>query len=166
MTCTLILTRHAKSSWDDPVLNDHARPLNKRGRRSAKAIGNWLSEKGLSPDQVLSSSSQRTRETWYLMGLSSPLVTFTDDLYHAPETSMLNTLAEAKEPVVLLLGHNPGMAEFASEIVVQPPTHPRYFDYPTCATAVIRFDIDRWSDIRWHSGTVEAFVLPRELLEK
>lgn len=166
MTCTLILTRHAKSSWDVPAQNDHSRPLNKRGRRSARAIGNWLSEKGLNPDQVLSSSSQRTRETWDLMGLKAPLVTYTDNLYHASANGMMNSLAEAREPVVLMLGHNPGISEFASEIVKQPPNHPRFYDYPTCATTVIRFDIDRWSDIHWHSGTVEAFILPRELLEK
>ena len=61
MTRTLILTRHAKSSWDDPFLNDHDRPLNKRGRKSAPVIAGWLRENGWLPDEVLSSTSARTR---------------------------------------------------------------------------------------------------------
>ena len=46
MTCTLILMRHAKSSWDDLTLSDHERPLNKRGRASASAMGKWLRKNG------------------------------------------------------------------------------------------------------------------------
>ena len=67
MSLRLILTRHAKSSWDSPVAGDHARPLNERGRKSAKAIGQWLSGKGYEPVLVLSSDAERTRETWALM---------------------------------------------------------------------------------------------------
>ena len=70
MTRTLILTRHAKSSWDAPVASDHDRPLNKRGRKSAPAIGTWLKQNGWLPDEVISSTSARTRETWDRMGLS------------------------------------------------------------------------------------------------
>ena len=72
MTCTLILTRHAKSAWDTSAPSDHARPLNQRGRASAKALGDWLRDIDQLPGQVLSSSSQRTRETYQLMDLFAP----------------------------------------------------------------------------------------------
>ena len=63
MTLQLILMRHAKSSWDDPAAADFDRPLNGRGRRSAKALGHWLRQRGWLPDRVLCSSARRTRET-------------------------------------------------------------------------------------------------------
>ena len=59
----LILMRHAKSDWGDPMLPDHDRPLNKRGRRAASALGHWMREAGLRPDQILCSSATRTQET-------------------------------------------------------------------------------------------------------
>ncbi|MCG7522262.1 histidine phosphatase family protein [Ruegeria sp. Ofav3-42] len=165
MTRTLILTRHAKSSWDSPALSDHDRPLNKRGRKSAPAIAAWLRENGWLPDEVLSSSSARTRETWERMGLQAGKVCFHRTLYHADPADMLIELSGATEQTVLMLGHNPGIAVFASQIVQKPPEHARFYDYPTCATTVIRFDIEKWADITWHSGDVLGFVIPRELLE-
>jgi phosphohistidine phosphatase len=165
MTRTLILTRHAKSSWDSPALNDHDRPLNKRGRKSATAIAEWLREHGWLPDEVLSSTSTRTRETWDRMGLQADKVCFHRALYHAAPEDMLNELSGATEPTVLMLGHNPGIAAFASRIVRYAPDHARFHDYPTCATTVIRFDIHDWAHARWHSGDVQGFVIPRELLE-
>lgn len=164
MTLTLILTRHAKSSWGDPGLPDHARPLNKRGRASAEAVGIWLKKKGVLPDQVLSSSSQRTRETYQRMALTARTTTFTDDLYHASASQILSELNHATGQTVLLLGHNPGMAEFAGQIVDQPPDHPRFADYPTCATTLIRFEAENWADIHWQDGKVLDFVVPRELV--
>jgi len=165
MTRTLILTRHAKSSWDNPLLSDHDRPLNKRGRKSAAAIGKWLRENGWLPDEVLSSTSTRTRETWDRMALQAEKLCFHRALYHADPEDMMTELSGAKGATVLMLGHNPGIAAFASHIVRHAPDHLRFLDYPTCATTVIRFDIGSWTDIRWHSGKVLGFITPRELLE-
>ena len=60
----LILTRHATSSWDDPMMPDHDRPLNARGRHSCAVIGDWLTSRGLAPQEVLCSDAVRTVETW------------------------------------------------------------------------------------------------------
>ncbi len=165
MTRTLILTRHAKSSWDSPALSDHDRPLSKRGRKSAPAIATWLTENGWLPDEVLSSSSTRTRETWDRMSLQAAKIRFHRTLYHADPHEMLIELSGATEQTVLMLGHNPGIAAFANRIARKAPDHARFFDYPTCATTVIRFEIDDWAKIQWHSGDVQGFVIPRELLE-
>lgn len=159
----LILMRHAKSDWSagEP---DHQRPLNGRGRRSAKALGDWLRSQGLTPDQALCSSATRTRETLSFLGIDVP-TRYENRLYHAGPVAMLNTLREAEGDTVVMIGHNPGIASFAEEIVATPPRHPRFFDYPTGATLVVEFEVDSWPDIEEGTGETRAFVIPRELLE-
>jgi phosphohistidine phosphatase len=164
MTRTLILTRHAKSSWDNPRLEDHDRPLNKRGARSAKALGDWFRRAGWTPDQVLSSSSRRTCETYEGLGLHTR-PEFTNTLFHASAEQMLQVLNRATGETVLMLGHNPGIGEFAARLAAEPPNHPRFFDYPTGATLVLRFETDGWGGVTWSTGAVADFVFPRELLE-
>lgn len=163
MTRTLILMRHAKSSWGDPTLDDHDRPLNKRGRASAKAMGRWLRNSGYVPDAAVSSSSERTGQTFLHLDLDIP-VRFTQGLYHAGPAMMLDILREQTKETVLMLGHNPGIADFAHRLVEAPLPHPRFADYPTCATTVIRFDTDSWNDIGWHTGQPIDFAIPREVM--
>jgi phosphohistidine phosphatase len=165
MTRTLILTRHAKSSWDNPNLDDHDRPLNKRGVRSAHALAGWFREVDLTPDQVLSSSSKRTGETFTGLELETP-PEFTRSLYHAPASQMFEVLSHATGNMVLMLGHNPGIADFAARLTNEHPDHPRFIDYPSGATLVLSFEIDDWSLLRWSSGSVVDFVVPRDLLDK
>lgn len=160
---TLILMRHAKSSWDNAALRDHDRPLNDRGARSATALGAWLREKGVVPDQILSSSSTRTRQTGSGLGLAAPS-TFTGDLYHASEAEMLGLIRAAGEgETLLVIGHNPGIAELAHGLVKSQVEHPRFWDYPTGATLVLRFNINDWADVDWQQGVPVDFVIPREL---
>ncbi|WP_158969149.1 SixA phosphatase family protein [Chachezhania sediminis] len=164
MTRTLILMRHAKSSWDDPRLDDHDRPLNKRGRKSAVALGDWLALEGIAPDQVLCSTATRTQETYE--GLKIPLLPqLRADLYHAGPAEMLEILREASGANVLMVGHNPGIAAFAERLVAEAPDHPRFHDYPTGATLIVRFDIGHWADLTPGTGTVLDFVAPRELTD-
>ncbi|KPN64083.1 phosphohistidine phosphatase [Aliiroseovarius crassostreae] len=167
MSLTLILTRHAKSSWSDPSLDDHERPLNKRGEASAKAIGRWLAERGHIPDQVLSSNAKRTRETWAYIAdklVGGPEAEYRESLYLADPDQMLEELKGASGRTVMMIAHNPGTAYLARRLVATPPAHERFHHYPTTATAVIRFDVDSWSDVTWHSGTVDGFVVPRDLI--
>ncbi|MDJ0824420.1 MAG: histidine phosphatase family protein [Rhodobacter sp.] len=167
MSLRLILTRHAKSSWGNPGLGDHDRPLNGRGRTSAEKIGAWLAARGDVPGAVLSSTSARTRETWARMApafADAPEPRWEGALYHAGPQTMLEVLQTAPPAArVLLLAHNPGIAEFAARIVTQPPDHPRFDDYPTAATTVIDFDVGAWADVDWRMGTPVAFAIPREL---
>ncbi|MBN9678292.1 SixA phosphatase family protein [Salipiger bermudensis] len=160
----LILMRHAKSDWSTGGA-DHQRPLNKRGRNSAKALGNWLRAQGLAPDQALCSSASRTRETLALLDLEVR-TRYEDRLYHAGPVAMLKCLSEAEGDTVIMVGHNPGIAEFADELMATPPRHPRFADYPTGATLVADFEIDDWSALEPGTGTATGFVIPRELLEE
>jgi phosphohistidine phosphatase len=166
MTRTLILTRHAKSSWNNPQLDDFDRPLNGRGRSSATKIGVWLNKNDYTPQEVLVSGARRTVETWGHMAPKMPAdITMRSDpaLYHAGPETILSTLRAAHEPTVMLICHNPGIAEFASRIVSKASDHIRFDDYPTCATTVIRFGIENWNDAAWGSGDVVDFVIPREI---
>jgi phosphohistidine phosphatase len=158
----LILMRHAKSDWrfDQP---DHDRPLNPRGIRSARALGDWLRAQGHVPDSALVSTSLRTRETWGLLGLDQP-ARFEPTLYHAEPAAMLALLAGANGDKVLLLGHNPGIAALAQALVTAPPDDPRFADYPTGATTVMALDIAEWRQITPGMATVQDFVIPRALL--
>ena len=162
MSLRLTLIRHAKSSWDGEE-EDHGRPLSKRGRRACGALGDWLASRA--PDEVLCSDAVRARETWARIAEAGggPAAILVPELYHADSETVLQVLRRATAPHVAMVGHNPGLAHFASRIVAAPPEHPRFRDYPTGATTVIGFDVDRWSAVGWHSGRVIEFVVPREL---
>ena len=166
MTLTLILTRHAKSAWDDPSLDDFERPLNGRGRSSALKLGKWLVAEGYLPDTVLVSGARRTVETWSRMAQVMPKTATMESvpvLYLSTSDIMMNVLKARHAPVIMVIAHNPGIADFARRIVAEPPDHEKFDKYPTGATTVLEFDAARWSDIGWGTGRVRDFVVPREL---
>src|ERR1700745_228339 len=113
----LLILRHAKSSWDDPKLPDHARPLNARGRRTASALSQVLRDSFEPPELVLVSSARRTLQTLQALGPlgPEPQTAPLDALYLATLTQLLQTLNGVDEAVrrVLLIGHNPGLHELA-----------------------------------------------------
>ena len=162
----LILIRHAKSDWSTPARSDHARPLNDRGRRSARAIGAWLAAREYVPSEVLCSDAARTAETWALLSEALPQgadIRFLAALYHASAPEMLAVLKGATAERVAMIGHNPGIADFAGRLVATAPDHPRFHDYPTGATTVIAFDAPSWDAVGWGQGQVRDFIVPREL---
>ena len=162
MSLTLILMRHAKSDWGSPGLPDHDRPLNARGMNDAPRMGAWLRRQGYLPDEVLCSTATRTRQTLAGLNLSAPN-RFIAALYHAEPAAMLATLRTATGQTVLMLGHNPGIAAFASALLDRAPDHPRFDDYPTCATLVARFTIDAWDALELGKGQVLDFTTPSDL---
>jgi phosphohistidine phosphatase len=164
MTLRLILMRHAKSDWVDPLLPDHARPLNPRGRASATAMGQWMRQHTYIPQQALVSDAQRTKDTF--TGLETGLTPeLRPDLYHASSDRMLRVLQDGTKPCLLMVGHNPGIADFAARLVRNSPAHRRFHDYPTCATLVADFDAADWGNVRFGTGTPVDFAIPREVLE-
>ena len=165
---TLILTRHAKSSWDDLTLQDHERVLNKRGRDGATAIGKWLNTQGHHPQQLISSNAARCVETWERISAEMPAVdktSFHQRLYLAAPTTIYEALKQASANTVIMLGHNPGFGDIAGQLVQTPPDHDKFFQYPTAATTIITFDIDDWSTPFMGKGTAINFIVPRDLTD-
>lgn len=160
----LVLTRHAKSSWDDPAMPDFDRPLNRRGLRAALELGDWLHSRGYEPDQVLCSTAARTRETWATVAAAplevTPKIDHVDALYHASPDVMFAVLHKATGDTVMMIGHNPGIAEFARRLVARAPKHPEFGRYPTAATLVMDFQINNWSDAPWGGGSPLDFFVP------
>ena len=164
MTKRLILMRHAKSRWNQDV-SDHERDLNERGRVSAKAIGKWLQEFGYLPDETFVSTALRTRETYEHLELKTGAVAQMAELYHASAYVYLKCLQKAKRQTVLLLGHNPGISEFASAITASKPKHSRFNNFPTCATWIADFPVTNWKDVRAGMAVSVNFAIPREIIE-
>ena len=163
---TLILTRHAKSSWNDPLLGDHARPLNDRGIENSKKMGAWLKASGFLPDAVLSSTAERCVQTWERIGLameSLAAITYDSGLYHSSADQMAAHLRKMTGETIMLLAHNPGIGDLAERLAKTRPDHEAFMRYPTCATTVFHFDISAWSDLSFGTGSVQAFQVPREL---
>jgi phosphohistidine phosphatase len=161
---TLILLRHAKSGWDDPIASDHERTLTDRGTRDAHAIGAWLRQNHYLPDAALSSDATRTRQTMQgvLSGLNQTDQTqYLSALYNASVDTILRLIKRQSAKTLLICAHNPGIGFAAQQLALTPPQHQRFDDYPTAATTVMRFDAADWSDIR--QGTVTDFVIPADL---
>jgi phosphohistidine phosphatase len=164
---TLILVRHAKSSWDDPFQDDFDRPLNKRGRSDAPRMATRLTEKDLHPGLLLSSPAQRALSTCMLIaeGLGYPPSDIKTDrrLYRATDEDILKvvqTLDDTHEQV-MLFAHNPGLTDFANRVTQQPVTD----DIPTCGVVALQLPVSSWKDVRWESGHLMFYDYPKNNLK-
>ena len=168
---TLTLLRHAKSSWDSPATGDFDRPLNKRGRRAAHAIGRELKAQGLGFDAIFASPAVRVVETVSdveeaIGGLVRPV--FDRRLYLAPAATLLAVVHEADDGAerLLLVGHHPGLQALALMLTREGGDGLRAelaAKYPTAAVAEIILPIDHWSDVEPGTGTLARFIRPRDL---
>lgn len=164
----LYLLRHAKSSWGDPDLPDHDRPLAPRGTRAAVAMADALARDGLRLDAVFSSSAVRARETCQLVLASlSPEPIIDPALYLASWRDLLRVLREQGPDVgdVALVGHNPGMHELAVRLAGDgPPMELRRLreKFPTCALAEMEFDLLGWAEVGPGSGRLMRFLRPKD----
>jgi phosphohistidine phosphatase len=162
---TLLLLRHAKSSWKDSEIDDHERPLNKRGKKDAPRMGRLLKEENLLPDLILSSSAKRCRKTADEIIQHSGFrgeTRLTIRLYEADAAAIRECLSQTEDTFqrVLVIGHNPGLEEFLESLVK--------VDTPLSTAALARVDlaIDSWRDL---AATPEAHLIgtwqPRSLEE-
>ncbi|MEL6265668.1 MAG: histidine phosphatase family protein [Pseudomonadota bacterium] len=168
---TVILLRHAKSSWSDPELEDHERPLNKRGKAAAPLMGDWLERSGYRPDLVLCSPAKRTRQTLRRIAAAMPdmpAAVIEPRLYHADPGEMFGILAEQPDSAtsVLVVGHQPGLSAFARKLVnghVRPHCTRAFQHFPTAAAAVLTLNVARWRELTPHTAEFIDFAVPREL---
>jgi phosphohistidine phosphatase len=168
---TLLLLRHAKSSWDQPGLRDHDRPLARRGKLAAPLMGRYLVEHGLVPDRVLCSSAARTRQTWERVAAcldDQPPVEIDADLYAAGTESLLNTVQLTDDSIetLMLIGHNPGLEMLAADLAGGGDALAMgrmRLKFPTAALAELSFQSTRWQDVMPGSGQLVRFVRPKDL---
>jgi phosphohistidine phosphatase len=143
----LILMRHAKSDWYSGELDDFQRPLNDRGVRDARRMGQWLAEAELLAAEILSSPSRRTRETLACVSEGAGLdltarTRWIDAIYHASRERLLEVLAQAAPAAdLMLLGHNPGLEELLEFLAaVYRRDADAHKPFPTGAVYVLECD--------------------------
>ena len=164
----LHLLRHAKSSWDDPALPDHDRPLSPRGRKAAKRLARWLDAQEVRPQLVLCSSAARATETLdrVLSGLGSPDVVLEEGLYHAAASQLLSRVRTLPDAVceAVVVGHNPGLADLCLLLARPGAERDRVADnLPTGALATLESDVAAWSELGPACAELIHLVLPHEL---
>jgi phosphohistidine phosphatase len=164
----LILIRHAKSGWDAPFVGDHKRALNDRGVAAALTVGTWLAEQGHMPDHVQCSTATRCRQTWDGIKEASGFTVepeFVDGIYHATSDQMMTILNRAPGDTLMMLGHNPGISDFAERLIDGVmPDHPKFPMYPTAAVTILDFDVEDWGLVNFGFGHFVDFVVPKELV--
>ncbi len=143
---TLLIQRHAKSDWSDASLADHERPLNKRGKRQAPAMGELLRREDLLPDLILCSSARRARKTAEAIAEASGYtgeIRLSRDLYAAPPEAYLEALHDLPDEFacVMVVGHNPGLEELLDVLTGESAR------LPTAALAQVTLDVEHWSQV-------------------
>ena len=164
----LLLLRHAKSSWDDPELSDHDRPLASRGRRAARLLADHLRREALTPEVVLCSSARRTRETLERIATAlGDAATFEveAELYAASEQRLLERVRALGEEddCALLIGHNPGLEQLALSLAgAGDALAALRRKYPTGALVTLEFD-GPWRELGPGDAELVDFVTPKQL---
>lgn len=143
---TLLILRHAKSSWDYFDLADIDRPLNKRGYRDAPKIGCLLLEKEIIPEYILCSPAKRARETAEAVAKAcqfSGEIIFNDNLYPGDPAAYMDAIQILPEDAdsIMIVSHNPGLEEFITALTGESVT------LPTAALAQLSIHIDSWTEI-------------------
>jgi len=162
---TLFLLRHAKSSWDDPDLPDHRRPLNKRGRKTAPLMGQFLAAEKLMPDVIISSTAVRAGQTARLIARHGEFpgsIELTDALYPTTPRRCVSVLqtVPGDAAAVMLVGHNAGMEEFVEHL------SGRFERLPTCALVQLEVPIDDWAEFTLETrATLVSVWRPKEMFD-
>ena len=159
---TLILVRHAKSSWDDTSLPDKDRPLNNRGKRDAPKMGERLAKRGAKPDLILSSPAKRALKTAEIIAKKLDYkrkdIVVDDRLYAVKPDDLLGVIRKLGDKLerVMVFGHNPELTELAHRLSSEI-TH-----MPTCAVAEFTFDGKSWSNVGKERPAKVALEYPKQ----
>lgn len=164
MMKTLVLIRHAKSSWAEPLQADFDRPLNDRGREDAPRMGERLKRLGVMPDLIVSSTAKRAVQTAKRIaqgiGYNAEKIQWVERLYHASPATMESVVAGLGDDVenVFLVSHNNGLTHYANSLSPQFSTD----NMPTCAAVGCRAEIGSWSDFPAADKTVFLYEYPKK----
>ena len=163
---TLLVLRHAKSSWKDTGLEDRDRPLNKRGKTDAPVMGKLIKKKKLTPDWIFSSTALRARATAEMVAEASKFsgeIEFEERLYLARSTAIVEVIQSSAPETAqtsLIVGHNPGFGELVENLTRRAQA------FPTAALAQIELPVDRWDELTLGTkGKLVNLWRPKELGE-
>lgn len=165
----ILLLRHAKSSWDEPGLDDFDRPLAKRGLRDAPRMGAFAKKAGMIPDHIISSPAKRAKQTAGLFsksaGIENREIQWEDDFYSGSGFDYLKAVQECEEEfeTIMLVGHNPKMEETVSLLCSDHRSYP--VRMPTAALVCIEHPAVKWSQIKEGTARLKWMVIPK-LLKK
>ncbi|MET0364318.1 MAG: histidine phosphatase family protein [Sphingobium sp.] len=168
---TVTLLRHAKSDWNDSVSRDFDRPLNGRGKRAARLMGEWARSQDLRFDAIVASPAVRVTETLdhFLEAYGQSVDTRWDRrIYLASSATLLDVLRDLPEELgtILMVGHNPGLEDLVLDTVPDKASDALReaveAKYPTAAVATLRFEAEQWADLA-RPATLIAFTRPRDL---
>ena len=160
---TLVIVRHAKSSWADMSLDDHDRPLNKRGHDAAPVMAARMKSREILPDLMITSTARRAHDTCsYLAGdlnYSEKDIRTDERLYHASSHQILDVVRETENEVdtLYIFGHNPGFTTFANML-----NETNIYNIPTAGVVVSELPIDRWEEISFGTGKQKLFDYPKK----
>ncbi len=161
---TLFMVRHAKSSWEDPQLSDHDRPLLPSGIKKTRRIAHYLKKKSVVPNLMFSSTAKRAYETAKLIaeeiGYPTDQIKTSAQLYHAGSGDIYTALYALDNSIesVMIFGHNPTFTYFVNQYL-----DPRIENLPTSGLVSIEFGCDKWEDINDSKFQVNFVVFPRML---
>jgi phosphohistidine phosphatase len=160
---TLILVRHAKSSWKDQTLADYDRPLNKRGKRNAPEMGQRLAERGIRPDRMVSSPAKRAIATAQAVakevGFPREKIVEDERLYLSSVSTWLEVIRPLDDDAdcVICFGHNPELTDLVNTLGRQD-----IGNMPTCGVVELRYDIETWADVGKVEPTYFDFDYPKK----
>jgi len=159
----LYLLRHAKSSWNNPKLDDFERPLNKRGHYDAPLMGNLMEKLNILPDLIISSPAIRAAMTTRFIAdpINYPLnkIHYNENIYDAGESQLLDIIYSVNDSIkkLMLVGHNPSFTYFAHFLAK--------FDVnniPTCGLFGAELNIASWLKIKKNCGKVILYEYPKK----
>src|SRR2546430_9491120 len=166
---SLHLLRHAKSSWKDPGLNDHDRPLSKRGRQTAKMMAAYLRRAKIAPDLIICSTAMRAQQTLAPIAKAKklPKVILEREIYGGAQRALWEQLwnLPASAQSVRLIGYNPALHDLALELAQADSNKPLPSageKFPTGAMASFRFD-GAWQELEPHRAVLASFITPKAL---
>jgi phosphohistidine phosphatase len=168
---TLLLLRHAKSSWADPAVADPDRPLARRGKRAAELIGRYMKDNDIHPALVLCSPARRARDTLAIVQprLGADVeVTMDDAIYTFDADDLLERLRSVPSSIdsVMVVGHNPALHDLASTLAGDGDSAAMTqlrVKFPTGALAMLDVGGAGWPRLGAGQAYLTGLVLPRHL---
>ena len=152
----LYLLRHAKSSWDNPTLEDFDRPLNNRGKNQLQFMKKYILKNLISPELILCSSSKRTKLTHDGIFDENTATIFMDDLYHASAKEILNIIKKTNNKIdsIMVISHNPGLNELVYNLINYNE------NIQTCSLVEIDVNTHMWCEINENNSKFVSYTNP------